>query len=260
MKEIRRQFERNKVMEMENIGELICQYRQDRKMTQEEFASRLGVTPQAVSKWERGNGLPDIALVKGICQILDINANVLLGIADDKVVENGNMIMEREIRNNLFSEPLMLEFGEGLLTCVKDGLKTDYVNQTRKKLAEETGMLIPMLRIKDNLELAKKDYRILSYGHVLYEDSLAQDGEDAYHKMIDNVSYVCRTHYADILNKHVVKVMMDIVRETFPGAIEGLVPEKISYLQVQRKLQELLRQGKPIKDMLHILEEMEESL
>ncbi len=36
-----------------------------------------------------------------ICQILDINANVLLGIADDKVVENGNMIMEREIRNNL---------------------------------------------------------------------------------------------------------------------------------------------------------------
>ena len=38
----------------ENIGELICQYRQNRKMTQEEFASRLGVTPQAVSKWERG--------------------------------------------------------------------------------------------------------------------------------------------------------------------------------------------------------------
>ncbi len=37
------------------IGERICQYRQLRKMTQEEFASRLGVTPQAVSKWERGD-------------------------------------------------------------------------------------------------------------------------------------------------------------------------------------------------------------
>lgn len=245
---------------MENIGELICQYRQDRKMTQEEFASRLGVTPQAVSKWERGNGLPDIALVKGICQILNINANVLLGIGDGKVVENGNMVMEREIRNNLFAEPLMLEFGEGLLPCVKDGLETDYVNQTRKKLAEETGMLMPTLRIKDNPGLAKNDYRISSYDNVLYEESIEEEGESAYHKMIESVSDVCRTHYADILNKHLVKVMIDILRETFPGAVEGLVPEKISYLSVQRRLQELLRQGKPVRDMLHILEEMEEAL
>lgn len=37
-----------------DLGEVICQYRQSRKMTQDEFASRLGVTPQAVSKWERG--------------------------------------------------------------------------------------------------------------------------------------------------------------------------------------------------------------
>ena len=55
-------------------------------MTQEEFAFRLGVTPQAVSKWERGNGLPDISLVKGVCQILDISANSLPGIAGSKVV------------------------------------------------------------------------------------------------------------------------------------------------------------------------------
>ena len=37
-----------------NIGETICKYRQMRKMTQEEFALRIGVTAQAVSKWERG--------------------------------------------------------------------------------------------------------------------------------------------------------------------------------------------------------------
>ena len=42
-------------MQMEyQIGNIISQYRQNQKMTQEEFAARLGVTPQAVSKWERG--------------------------------------------------------------------------------------------------------------------------------------------------------------------------------------------------------------
>lgn len=36
------------------IGENISRFRQNQNMTQEEFALRLGVTPQAVSKWERG--------------------------------------------------------------------------------------------------------------------------------------------------------------------------------------------------------------
>ena len=72
-----------------NLGETICQYRQMKKMTQDEFASRLGVTPQAISKWERGNGLPDVSLLGDICQILDISANTLLGL-DEKIVENGN--------------------------------------------------------------------------------------------------------------------------------------------------------------------------
>ena len=60
-----------------NIGETICRYRQNRRMTQEEFASRLGVTPQAVSKWERGNGLPDASLMEGICSVLGIKADIL---------------------------------------------------------------------------------------------------------------------------------------------------------------------------------------
>ncbi|MBD5457598.1 MAG: helix-turn-helix domain-containing protein [Lachnospiraceae bacterium] len=244
----------------ENIGELICQYRQNRKMTQEEFAFRLGVTPQAVSKWERGNGLPDISLVKGICQILDISANALLGITDSEIVENNNAVMEQEIRNNLFAEPLMLEVGEGLIDRVKAGLETGYVNQQRKRLAESAGILMPVLRIKDNLELEKNAYRILSYDRVLYEEGLDEGDEDAYRKMIDNVSAKCQEYYADILNKQIVKIMIDNIKEYFPGAVAGLIPEKIGYLQVQRKLQEMLRQGKSIRDMLHILEELEEAL
>ena len=39
---------------MNHIGDIISKMRQNKNMTQEEFASRLGVTPQAVSRWERG--------------------------------------------------------------------------------------------------------------------------------------------------------------------------------------------------------------
>lgn len=254
----------------QSIGETICRCRQDRKMTQEEFASRLGVTPQAVSKWERGNGLPDISLVKGICRILDISANTLLGITDGKVVENDNMLMEQEIRSNLFAEPLLLEFGKGLIPCVIEGLKTDYVNQKRKELAKTGGMLMPVLRLKDNLELKESAYRILSYDKLLWESSVsAEDTDpvtnpvqptDCFQEMIDRVAAVCEEHYGEILNQHIVKIMVDNIREFFPGAVEGLVPEKISYLKIERKMQEMLRQGRSIRDLLHILEELEEGM
>lgn len=45
---------------MQNIGIRISQYRQNRNLTQEELAVKIGVTSQAVSKWERGQSLPDI--------------------------------------------------------------------------------------------------------------------------------------------------------------------------------------------------------
>lgn len=244
----------------ENIGEIISTCRQNRKMTQEEFASRLGVTPQAVSKWERGNGLPDISLVKGICQILDISAGALLGITEGKMVENSNLVMEQEIKSSLFAEPLLLEFGEDLIPGVVSGLESDYVNQKRKELAKATGILMPVLRLKDNMELEKNAFRVLSYDRVLWEDSLSAKDEGAFREMIDCVTRMCEAHYGEILNKHIVKIMIDNVREFFPGTVEGLVPEKISYLKIERRMQEMLRQGRSLRDIIHILEEMEEEL
>lgn len=47
-------------MDIQRLGDTIATYRQNRKMTQEEFASRLGVTSQAVSKWERGWAAPTL--------------------------------------------------------------------------------------------------------------------------------------------------------------------------------------------------------
>ena len=243
---------------MNHIGDTISKMRQNKNMTQEEFASRLGVTPQAVSRWERGNSLPDLSLIKGICDILAISANTLFGIENgNKVVENNDSGMEREIRSNLFAETLLLEFGSGLIPAVTEGLKTDYLNQCRKELVKETGILIPVLRLRDNVALEDDEVRILSYDKVLWTGNL-HSKENAYQTMIQKVKEVCRENYGQIINKQCVKILIDCLKEDYPGVVEGLVPEKISYLQVQRRLQEELKDTGNIRNIIKILEELEE--
>lgn len=237
-----------------NLGETICKYRQIQKMTQEEFASRLGVTPQAVSKWERNNGLPDVSLLGGICRVLNISADTLLGLPAN-LAEKGSIL-------DPIADPLILEFGKDFIPCITKGMQTqtDYVYQKRKELAARTGMVIPVLRIQDNPDLEKNAYRILSYDKVLFSDHLSEITDHTYSEMIDEVTRICEEHYGSILNKQIVKTMTDNVREKYPKIVDGLVPEKISYLQIERKFQEILAQGGNLRDLIHILEEMEENL
>ena len=45
-------------MKENNFSSRLSMFRQNKNMTQEELAGRMGVTPQALSKWERGHSLP----------------------------------------------------------------------------------------------------------------------------------------------------------------------------------------------------------
>ena len=65
-------------MGIKGFAERLSESRQNGMMTQEELAASIGVTPQAVSKWERGISLPDTGLLQSICQILDVSADELL--------------------------------------------------------------------------------------------------------------------------------------------------------------------------------------
>lgn len=152
-----------------NIGETICQYRQMRKMTQEEFASRIGVTAQAVSKWERGNGMPDVSLLAGICKVLGVSASSLIGV-EERIVENGNITADREIKNNMIAEPLVLEFGVGLISHIVSGLETDYVNKQRMLLAKNTGKLMHFyeLEIIQNLKKMNIEFQPLITSCLLH--------------------------------------------------------------------------------------------
>ncbi len=64
---------------MENFKNIIAEERKKAGLTQEVFASKLGITPQAVSKWENGIGYPDVTLFPVIAEALDIPIERLFG-------------------------------------------------------------------------------------------------------------------------------------------------------------------------------------
>ena len=66
-------------MNQEEIGKKIKQIRIDNNLTQREFSDILGVTYQAVSKWENGKNLPDISIMKDICDKYNYKLDELLG-------------------------------------------------------------------------------------------------------------------------------------------------------------------------------------
>lgn len=65
-------------MNQQITGQFIKQCRKEKGLTQEKLAEKLGVSAKAVSKWECGNGLPDVSLMLPLCEILGITVNELL--------------------------------------------------------------------------------------------------------------------------------------------------------------------------------------
>ena len=65
-------------MDVRKIGALISELRRDKDYTQVELANLLNISHQAVSKWERGESLPDIGLLPSLTSLLGITIDALL--------------------------------------------------------------------------------------------------------------------------------------------------------------------------------------
>lgn len=65
-------------MEQVKIGKFIQTMRKEQSLTQRDLAEKLNISDKTVSKWETGNGLPEVSLMLPLCKLLNISVNELL--------------------------------------------------------------------------------------------------------------------------------------------------------------------------------------
>ncbi len=126
----------------ETMGQIIRRLRKERNLTQEELAEQLGITFQAVSKWENDNGMPDISQVVPIAHVFGVSTDVLFGtfgINDTeevwKIVNNAQALLSRPLTaKSLFQEYLAIKEGLKLypnntillMHCLETGIALSY--------------------------------------------------------------------------------------------------------------------------------------
>ena len=100
------------------IAENLKALRKSREWTQEEMAEAVGVSPQSVSKWERGDTYPDITLLPALANLYKVSVDAIIGM--DK-------INEAEARTEIFKrghEYLRKSDGKAAAAVFSEALKT----------------------------------------------------------------------------------------------------------------------------------------
>ena len=87
-------------MDTQKIGGQIATLRKQKGLTQNELGERLGVSFQAVSKWERGETLPDITILPDMAKVLETTVDFIL-CGDEKSIEYNGKISVSDMINGL---------------------------------------------------------------------------------------------------------------------------------------------------------------
>src|SRR5579872_3452477 len=201
-------------------------------------------------------------------------------------------------------DPMELEIGFGLIPLVdvaQGGDLLERITMIRRHAARELGIVVPPIRVRDNLQLKPSTYVIKIYGlevaraEVMVSRLLAMnpgtatqpiegipttepafnlpalwipesgrgDAEMAGYTVIDPTSVIAthlteiiKSHAPDLLGRQETSSLMDNVKQHYPVVVEELVPQLLTVGEVQRVLQNLLRERIPIRNLLLILESL----
>lgn len=116
------------------IGENIKRLRRERDLTQEEMAAHLGISFQSVSKWERGDGYPDITMLPALANYFKISVDELIGMSEIAKTDSFNEINTLWADNN------------------KKGLHRDNVALMRQSLKTFPNNALLLVQLSTSLE------------------------------------------------------------------------------------------------------------
>ncbi len=199
-------------------------------------------------------------------------------------------------------DPIELEFGYGIIPLAdvsQGGDLLDRVVMIRRQIALELGTVVPIIRLRDNIQLNPNQYIIkikgiqVSEGEILFDHYMAMNPgiveeeiagiptfEPSFHlpalwitegqreraetlgyTVVDppsiiatHLTEVIRTHIDELLTRQDVQNLIDNIKDNNPTLVEELVPKLLSIGDIQKVLQNLLREGISIRDLLTILE------
>ena len=212
-------------------------------------------------------------------------------------------IRQPENVNSLLQvDPIELEFGYGIIPLAdvnQGGDLLDRVVMIRRQVALELGMVVPIIRLRDNIQLNPNQYIIkikgiqVSEGEILFDHYMAMNPgfveeeiagiptfEPSFHlpalwitegqrERAESLGYtvvdppsIIATHLTEVIRQHVdellsrqdVQSLVNNLKETNPVLVEELIPKTLGLGEVQKVLQNLLREGISIRDLLTIFE------
>lgn len=250
-----------------------------------------------------------IFLTLGI--IFIICGRVMAGTIETSAIEteiDTDEVAAEEIRQpeNVTSllqvDPIELEFGYGIIPLAdvnQGGDLLDRVVMIRRQIALELGTVVPIIRLRDNIQLNPNQYIIkikgvqVSEGEILFDHYMAMNPgyveeeitgiptfEPSFHlpaiwitegqrERAESLGYtvvdppsiiathlteIIRQYIAELLTRQDVQSLIDNIKETNPTLVEELVPKLLGIGEIQKVLQNLLKEGISIRDLLTIFE------
>ena len=132
---------------MDTIGKRIAYHRREKELTQEELAQKLGLSAQAVSKWENDQTCPDIQLLPTLCGILGITTDELLSGKPQPAVQMATTQTKKKLEDMVLR--IVVDTDEG--DKVRINLPMPLI-----KIAMEVGVQLP--QITGNKALSSIDF------------------------------------------------------------------------------------------------------
>lgn len=221
----------------------------------------------------------------------------------DAEEETADEIRRPENVNSLLQvDPIELEFGYGIIPLAdvnQGGDLLDRVVMIRRQIALELGTVVPIIRLRDNIQLNPNQYIIkikgiqVSEGEILFDHYMAMNPgfveeeisgiptfEPSFHlpaiwitesqrERAESVGYtvvdppsiiathlteIIRQYLADLLTRQDVQNLVNNVKETNPSLVEELVPKLLGLGDIQKVLQNLLKEGISVRDLVTIFE------